>query len=68
MTGEPLIQRRDDSEQVVRKRLAVYHQQTKPLLEYYQRYHGGVCYHEVLGTGSVAEVSARIVTAIGKGV
>lgn len=36
ITGEPLVQRDDDSEQTVRKRLAVYHQQTKPLTDYYK--------------------------------
>ena len=35
VTGEPLIQREDDQESTVRKRLQVYHQQTKPLIEYY---------------------------------
>lgn len=35
VTGEPLIQREDDSEATVRKRLQVYHNQTKPLIEYY---------------------------------
>jgi len=35
-TGEPLIQRDDDQEETVRKRLQVYYQQTKPLVEYYQ--------------------------------
>jgi adenylate kinase len=34
-TGEDLIQREDDSEDTVRKRVAVYHAQTEPLLEYY---------------------------------
>lgn len=36
ITGEPLIQRTDDLEETIRKRLAVYHQQTQPLLEYYK--------------------------------
>ncbi len=36
LTGEPLIQRDDDCEATVRKRLAVYHEQTKPLVGYYQ--------------------------------
>jgi adenylate kinase len=35
-TGEPLIQREDDHEDVVRKRLSVYHDQTEPLVEYYK--------------------------------
>ncbi len=36
-TGEPLIQRDDDKEETVRKRLKVYHQQTKPLVNFYQK-------------------------------
>lgn len=36
VTGEPLIQREDDKEDTVRKRLAIYHQQTAPLVGYYQ--------------------------------
>jgi len=35
VTGEDLIQRDDDTEETVRKRLQVYHSQTKPLLQYY---------------------------------
>lgn len=35
-TGEPLIQREDDKEATIRNRLAVYHQQTAPLIDYYQ--------------------------------
>lgn len=35
VTGEALIQRQDDAEETVKKRLDVYHQQTKPLVEYY---------------------------------
>jgi adenylate kinase len=36
VTGEPLIQRSDDNEQTLRKRLATYHQQTSPVVTYYQ--------------------------------
>lgn len=35
-TGEPLVQRDDDKEETIRKRLAVYHEQTKPLIDYYR--------------------------------
>lgn len=35
-TGEPLVQRDDDKEETVRKRLAVYHEQTEPLVEFYK--------------------------------
>ena len=36
-TGEPLVQRDDDKEETVRKRLAVYHEQTKPLVDFYKK-------------------------------
>lgn len=36
VTGEPLVQRDDDKEETVRKRLAVYHEQTQPLVEFYK--------------------------------
>ena len=38
VTGEPLIQRDDDKEETVKKRLEVYHSQTKPLVEYYSKW------------------------------
>jgi len=38
VTGEDLVQRDDDREDTVKKRLAVYHQQTEPLVEYYKRW------------------------------
>ena len=37
VTGEPLIQRSDDNEQTLRKRLSTYHQQTSPVVAYYQK-------------------------------
>jgi len=36
-TGEPLVQREDDREDTIRKRLQVYHEQTKPLVEFYRK-------------------------------
>jgi adenylate kinase len=38
VTGEPLVQRDDDCEETVKKRLGVYHAQTKPLIEYYVKW------------------------------
>jgi adenylate kinase len=57
LTGEPLIQRPDDTEETVRKRLGVYQQQTKPLQEYYQSFSG---YQKIDGTGSVGNITATI--------
>lgn len=65
VTGEPLIQRSDDEENTVRKRLQVYHDQTEPLIHYYQELAQSEIAHapkfyRVNGLGSVQEVSQRI--------
>lgn len=64
MTGEVLVQRPDDQEDTVRKRLQVYHEQTRPLVDYY-RSHGGVAvYRKIAGVGTVAEISAKVMAAL----
>lgn len=64
-TGEPLARRPDDAEETVRKRLAVYHAQTDPLLRMYrERAAGGPHLVRVDGTLAVAEVSAAILRAL----
>jgi len=70
VTGEPLVQRDDDKEETVKKRLAVYHEQTEPLIEYYKQWSGkgdakAPKYHRVEGTGKVDEVRDRIFAALG---
>lgn len=62
VTGEPLIQRADDQEETVLKRLEVYHRQTAPLVDFYrQRAEAGkVRFATVSGVGSVETVRARI--------
>jgi adenylate kinase len=69
-TGEPLVQRDDDKEETVRKRLAVYHAQTRPLVEYYSAWAAtgdGAApkVRRIDGTGSVDEIAARAVAALG---
>jgi adenylate kinase len=69
VTGEPLIQRVDDQEETVKKRLAVYAAQTRPLVEYYQRWAaagdpGAPRYRKISGTGSVDEITARALAAL----
>jgi adenylate kinase len=61
-TGEPLIQRDDDKEETVRKRLSVYHEQTKPLVSYYRdkAEEGSVKFSCVKGVGSVQEIRDQI--------
>ena len=61
-TGEPLVQRDDDSEETVRKRLEVYHSLTSPLVDFYQHMSGddAPAYHRIPGVGSVEEIRDRI--------
>ena len=61
-TGEDLIVRDDDKEATVRDRLAIYHDQTKPLVNYYQTAaNQGLChYHKLDGTKVVIVVSAEL--------
>ncbi len=61
VTGEALIQRDDDSEETVRKRLDVYHAQTKPLVAFYSGWAdsgegAAPRYHRIAGTGSVEDI------------
>ena len=62
VTGEDLIVRDDDKEETVRYRLSVYHEQTKPLVDYYQNLaeQNVVKYHKVDGTQDVAEINAEL--------
>lgn len=57
-TGEPLVQRDDDTEETVRKRLEIYHDQTSPLIEFYRDMKSDVAprYHRIEGVGSVEEI------------
>lgn len=67
VTGEDLVIRDDDKEATVRKRLAIYHDQTKPLVSYYQNLaeQGVVKYHKVDGTRKVEQVSAELKSLLG---
>ncbi len=63
VSGEPLVQRPDDTEETVRKRLQVYHEQTRPLVDFYQRY-GKDVYRNVPGVGSVAAIGDKVLAAL----
>jgi len=65
-TGEPLVQRDDDTEATVRKRLNVYHEQTSPLIDFYQNMkdESAPHYHRIEGVGSVDEIRKRLFTAL----
>lgn len=69
VTGEPLVLRDDDKEETVKKRLAVYHAQTEPLIDYYARWAEADAraprYHRVDGLGKVEEVRDRILATLG---
>ncbi|MCR9104039.1 MAG: adenylate kinase [Gammaproteobacteria bacterium] len=65
-TGEPLVQRDDDTEETVRKRLQIYHSQTSPLVAFYQSMSGERApeYHRVEGVGAVEEIRDRIFSSL----
>ena len=69
VTGEPLIQREDDREETVKKRLDVYSAQTRPLVAYYSDWAkadpaNAPKYRAISGTGSVEEITARALAAL----
>ena len=69
VTGEELIQRDDDREETVKKRLEVYHSQTKPLVEYYTKWaasgaSGAPKVRKIAGLGAVDEITARAFEAL----
>ncbi len=69
LSGEDLIQRDDDQEATVQKRLAVYHSQTKPLVAYYSKLAasgkpGAPAYVRISGVGSMDAIRGRIFAAL----
>ncbi len=69
LTGEPLVQRDDDKEDVVRKRLDVYHAQTRPLVDFYRNWSEtgearAPSYIRVEGVGPVEQVRDNIFEAL----
>ncbi|MCG7373691.1 adenylate kinase [Pseudomonas luteola] len=66
-TGEDLVQREDDKEETVRKRLDLYHSQTKPLVDFYQKLadaEGTPKCSRVEGVGSVESITAKVLEAL----
>lgn len=61
-TGEELVIRDDDKEATVRKRLAIYHEQTEPLVAYYRKLaeQGKTAFHKIDGTRDVEVISAEL--------
>jgi adenylate kinase len=69
VTGEPLIQRDDDREETVKKRLEVYHKQTEPLIGYYKKWKESGApkaprYVKIHGIGKVEEIREKIFSAL----
>jgi len=69
VTGEPLIQREDDKEETVKKRLEVYSAQTRPLVSYYSQWAAqepaaAPKYRAISGMGSVDDITARAFQAL----
>ena len=69
ITGETLIQREDDKEETVKKRLDVYSAQTRPLVDYYANWAKSdpttaPKYRAISGTGGVGEITARAFAAL----
>ena len=65
VTGEPLIQRDDDKEETVKKRLKVYHDQTEPLIGYYKKWKASgdakaPQYCHINGVGSLESITQQI--------
>jgi adenylate kinase len=65
VTGEPLVQRIDDKEETVRKRLSIYHDQTEPLVNYYRSWadagtEGAPIYKKIDGIGDVSDIRDQI--------
>lgn len=70
ITGEPLVQRDDDKEETVQKRLSVYHEQTAPLVDFYKTLEtvsdekANPRYSSIAGVGSVSDISRQIAFAL----
>jgi adenylate kinase len=70
-TGEPLVQRDDDKEETVKKRLDVYHDQTEPLIDYYKKWQASgeaaaPKYVHINGVGTLDSITAQIVGELEK--
>lgn len=69
ITGEDLVQRLDDKEETVKKRIATYHAQTKPLIDYYIQWAASgdpraPHYVNIYGTGSVQHIRDKLFAAL----
>ena len=70
-TGDPLVLRDDDREEIIRKRLDIYHEQTEPLIDYYQAWSkqksaDAPAFHRISGEGSVDTIYNRVLAVLGE--
>lgn len=64
-SGEPLVQRKDDTEETIRKRLAVYHDQTEPLVAFYQALVSDkLAYTKIDGLGELSAIKQNVIAAL----
>ncbi|WP_221799056.1 adenylate kinase [Oceanobacter mangrovi] len=65
-SGEDLVQRDDDQEETIRKRLAIYHEQTEPLVSFYKNLGGDKApkYSHIPGVGSLQDITNNVMTAL----
>lgn len=66
VSGDDLIQRDDDREETIRRRLDIYQSQTRPLVDFYQELNGdsAPAYAHILGVGSVEQIRQKVLTAL----
>jgi adenylate kinase len=69
LTGEDLVQRADDKEETVRKRVGVYHNETRPLIDYYRQWAAGgdksaPRYVRIDGSGTVEQIRDRMLASL----
>jgi adenylate kinase len=69
VTGEPLVQRDDDKEETVKKRLEIYHSQTKPLVDFYSKWAAegdakAPKVRKVAGVGNVDAITKSVFEAL----
>jgi len=64
VTGEPLVQRDDDKEETVRKRLSVYHEQTRPLVDFYSAPGQSAQFTSITGVGPVDAITRKIMAIL----
>ncbi len=65
ITGEPLVQRKDDEEETIRKRLRIYHEQTEPLIGFYSSRAGlSLRYSKIVGVGPLEQIKSQVLAAL----